>query len=254
MSKAKDENKRLNRMIVIMLALIAVVVICTTFFILKTPQAGLFSQPEQRAPVEVVEKNIDRRTSSGSKHRRSSTIFSYRISFRFPDGTVKKFEADKFVLSGVRKEAPYSSVYAGINEGETGLLTYKELEPAEIERWGEIAGRKFIHFKQDTAYGGKTFRWIDRSRTRVIFAIGFSFLLFSAVMFFTVYAFRYHKQILKSKEQRKLLIRERAEQQAAEQRIRSQEERQRRQARDEQQQKRKRQKQRQKRQRKEQRK
>ncbi len=32
MSKAKDENKRLNRMIVIMLALIAVVVICTTFF------------------------------------------------------------------------------------------------------------------------------------------------------------------------------------------------------------------------------
>ena len=56
MSKAKDENKRLNRIIVIMLALIAVVVICTTFFILKTPQAGLFSQPEQRAPVEVVEK------------------------------------------------------------------------------------------------------------------------------------------------------------------------------------------------------
>lgn len=254
MSKAKDENKRLNRMIVIMLALIAVVVICTTFFILKTPQAGLFSQPEQRAPVEVVEKNIDRRTSSGSKHRRSSTIFSYRISFRFPDGTVKKFEADKFSLSGICKEAPYSSVYAGINEGETGLLTYKELEPAEIERWGEIAGRKFIHFKQDTAYGGKTFRWIDRDCKNKIITIGFLLLLLSAGVVIMVYAWICNKKMKKEKEQRKLLIRERAEQQAAEQRIRSQEERQRRQAQDEQQQKRKRQKQRQKRQRKEQRK
>lgn len=254
MSKAKDENKRLNRMIVIMLALIAVVVICTTFFILKTPQAGLFSQPEQRAPVEVVEKNTDRRTSSGSKHRRSSTIFSYRISFRFPDGTLKEFEADKFSLSGICEEAPYSSVYAGINEGNMGLLVYKELDRRTIDFYDDLTLRKFIRFKQDSEYGGKTFRWIDRSRKNKIITIGFLLLLLSAGVVIMVYAFRYHKQILKSKEQRKLLICERAEQQAAEQRIRSQEERQRRQAQEEQQQKRKRQKQRQKRQRKEQRK
>lgn len=254
MSKPQKMEKPLIIFLTIYISFLAIVGIVSIFLACTSPEARFPFQPEQQAHVQVMGKRIDRRTADGSKHSRSSTIFSYCISFQFPDGTVKKFEADKFVLSGVRKEAPYSSVYAGINEGETGLLTYKELEPAEIERWGEIAGRKFIHFKQDTAYGGKTFRWIDRSRTRVIFAIGFSFLLFSAVMFFMVYAFRYHKQILKSKEQRKLLIRERAEQQAAEQRIKSQEERQRRQAQEEQQQKRKRQKQRQKRQRKEQRK
>ncbi len=157
-------------------------------------------------------------------------------------------------MSGICEEAPYSSVYAGINEGETGLLTYKELEPAEIERWGEIAGRKFIHFKQDTAYGGKTFRWIDRDCKNKIITIGFLLLLLSAGVVIMVYAWICNKKMKKEKEQRKLLIRERAEQQAAEQRIRSQEERQRRQAQEEQQQKRKRQKQRQKRQRKEQRK
>lgn len=255
MSKAKDENKRLNRIIVIMLAFIAVVLTCTTLFILRTPQVGLFSQPEQRAQVEVVEKNIDRRTSHTSiNHVGSRTIFFYRVSFRFPDGTVKEFEVDKFSFSDIREEAPYSSVYAGINEGDTGVLTYKELDLSETENWRELSNREFIRFKQDAEYGGETFRWIDRDRTTNIIVVGFLLLLLSAVMFFMVYAFRYHKQILKSKEQRKLLIHERAEQHAAWQRQQSQEEKQRIQAQEEQQQKRKRQKQRQKRQRKRQKK
>ena len=227
---------------------------CTAILILNSSQVRLDSQPEQQAQVEVVGKRIDRHTTDGSKHMSSSTIFSFRISFQFPDGTVKEFEADRFRLFGVRKEAPTSSVYDGLNEGDTGILTYKELEPAEIERLDEPNGRKFIRFKQDTEYGGETFRWIDRDRTTNIIVVGFLLLMLSAVVFFLACLWIALRKTRKEKEQRKLLIRERAEQHAAWQRQQSQEEKQRRQAQEEQQQKRKRQKQRQKRQRKKQKK
>lgn len=254
MSKAKKVDKWFKRILIICTAFIAVVLTCTAILILNSSQVRLDSQPEQQAKVEVVGKRIDRHTTSGGGGSGISTIFSYRISFQFSDGTVKEFEADRFGLSGVRKEAPTSSVYDGLNEGDTGLLTYKELGPAEIERWGELAGRKFVRFKQDTEYGGETFRWIDRDRTTNIIVVGFLLLMLSAVVFFLACLWIALRKTRKEKEQRKLLIRERAEQQAAEQRIRSQEERQRRQAQEEQQQKRKRQKQRQKRQRKKQKK
>lgn len=256
MSKAKGfDSRRFKRVIIILIAFLAVVLTCTIFFILQTPQMRFLSHPEQQAQVEVTEKRIDRRTSHTSiNHGGSRTIFFYQIFFQFPDGTVKEFEVDKFALSGIREEAPYSTVYAGINEGDTGILTYKELGRGTVDLFDELSLRKFISFEQDVECGSKNFYWIDRTPTSRKFVYGFLLLSLSAVMFFMVYAFRYHKQILKSKEQRKLLIRERAEQQAAWQRQQSQEERQRRQAQEEQQQKRKRQKQRQKRQRKKQKK
>lgn len=254
MSKPKKLGKPLKIFLIIYISFLAIVGIVSIFLACTSPEARFPFQPEQQAQVQVVGKRIDRRTADGSKHSRSSTIFSYRISFQFPDGTVTEFEADKFVLSGVREEAPYSSIYEGINEGDMGLLAYKKLDRTTIDFYDDLTLRKFICFKQDVEYGGKTFRWIDRDRTRKIIAIGFLLPVLSAGVFILVYAWIYNKKMKKEKDQQKLLIRERAEQQAAEQRIRSQEERQKRQAQEEQQQKRKRQKQRQKRQRKKQKK
>lgn len=254
MSKPKKIGKPVKIFLIIYISFLAIVGIVSIFLACTSPEARFPFQPEQQAQVQVVEKRIDRRTADGSKHSRSSTIFSYRISFQFPDGTVKEFEADKFVLSGVREEAPYSSIYAGINEGDKGLLAYKELDRRTIDFYDDLTLRKFIRFKQDAEYGGETFRWIDRDRTINVIVVGFLLLLLSAGVFILVCTWINNKKARKAKEEWKLLIRERAEQQAAWQRQQSQEERQRRHAQEEQQQKRKRQKQRQKRQRKKQKK
>ena len=255
MSKAKGfDSRRFKKILIICTVFIVVVLTCTTFLILRTPQVKFLSRPGQQASVEVVGKRIDRRTTSGGGGSGISTIFSYRISFQFPDGTVKELEVDKFSLSGVQEAAPYSFIYDGIHEGDAGTLTYKELDPAGIERWGEISGRKFICFEQDAEYGGRNFYPIDRDRKNKIIAMGFCLLMLSAVVFFIVCLWITLRKTQKAKEEWKLEIRERAEQQAAWQRQQSQEERQRRQAQEEQQQKRKRQKQRQKRQRKKQKK
>lgn len=254
MSKSKKFGKPLKVFLIIYISFLAIVGIVSFFLACTSPEVRFHFQSEQQTQVEVVEKNIDRHVSRGGRRSRASTIYTYLISFQFPDGTVKEFEADKFVLSGVREETPYSSIYAGINEGDMGLLAYKELDRRTIDFYDDLTLRKFIRFKQDAEYGGETFRWIDRDRKNKIITIGFLLLLLSAGAFILVCAWIYNKKMKKEKEQRKLLIRERAEQQAAWQRQQSQEEKQRIQAQEEQQQKRKRQKQRQKRQRKKQRK
>lgn len=145
-------------------------------------------------------------------------------------------------MFGVREEVPYSSVYDGINDGDTGTLSYKELDRRAVDFFDDLELRKFIRFKQDAEYGGETFRWIDRDRKNKIITIGFVLLFSSTGVFILVCAWIYNKKMKKEKEQRKLLIRERAEQQADWQRQQSQEEKQRIQAQEEQQQKRKRQK------------
>lgn len=254
MSKPKKLGKPVKIFLIIYISFLAIMGIVAIFLACISPEARFFFQSEQQAQVQVVEKNINRHTTSGGGGSGIFTIFSYRISFQFTDDTVIELEVDNFSLFGVREEVPYSSVYDGINDGDTGTLSYKELDRRAVDFFDDLELRKFIRFKQDAEYGGETFRWIDRNRKNRIITIGFVLLFSSTGVFILVCAWIYNKKMKKEKEQRKLLIRERTEQQAAEQRIRSQEERQRRQAQEDQQQKRKRQKQRQKRQRKRQKK
>lgn len=108
---------------------------------------------------------------------------------------------------------------------------------------GEISGRKFICFQQDPEYGGRNFYPIDRDRKNKIITIGFLLLMLSAGVFILVCTWINNKKARKAKEEWKLEIREKVEQQAAWQRQQSQEERQKREAQEEQQQKRKRKKQ-----------
>ena len=65
------------------------------FWILKDVPFGLDNQPEQSVPVEVAEKRIDKEHGLRSRNSPSRTTFAYRISFRFPDGSVKEFEVDR---------------------------------------------------------------------------------------------------------------------------------------------------------------
>ena len=125
-------------------------------WILKDVPFGLDNQPEQSVPVEVAEKRIDKEHGLRSRHSFSHTTFAYRISFRFPDGSVKEFEVDRTGEWSYSTTAPYSPVYDEINEGETGILTYKELKNNK-QKYSEKAqylGRKFICFEKDAEYGG----------------------------------------------------------------------------------------------------
>lgn len=257
MLKAKTVDKWFDKIMIILIAFVVVGAIGMTLFILTSEEMKLRSKPEQTAHVEVVEKRIDRSVHYGRGSRAysgNSTLFIYCISFRFSDGTVKELKVDQFYFFSIHKEAPYSSVYAGMNEGDTGLLTYKELEPTETKNWEDLSKRQFIRFEQDAEYGGETFRWVDRDRTDAIFAIVISLLMLFSSCFCLVLLWIAHRKMRKEKEERKILIREKAEQHAAEQKMRSREEKQKREAQEEQAQKRKREKQRQKRQRKKQRK
>ena len=141
------------------------------FWILKDVPFGLDNQPEQSVPVEVAEKRIDKEHGLRSRNSPSRTTFAYRISFRFPDGSVKEFEVDRTGEWSYSTTAPHSPVYDEINEGDTGILIYKELENNEqkYSKGLQYQGRKFIRFEKDAEYGGTkvemfkrpTFKWKD---------------------------------------------------------------------------------------------
>ena len=141
------------------------------FWILKDVPFGLDNQPEQSVPVEVAEKRIDKGYGSGNHRAPSSTHYRYLISFRFSDGSVKELEVDFIGLWGRPETIPYSPVYDEINEGDTGILIYKELENNEqkYSKGFQYQGRKFIRFEKDAEYGGTkvemfkrpTFKWKD---------------------------------------------------------------------------------------------
>ena len=90
---------------------------------------------QQSGQVEVVRKRL---YEGGTG---DSIIISYIVGFKFPDGSVKEFEACR----------PRRRVYASLQIGDTGLLIYKEREDArerlsEDLRWND---RRFINFEKD---------------------------------------------------------------------------------------------------------
>ena len=92
------------------------------------------SAPEQNAHVEIIRKTIV------NNKRRSAYHLVY---FEFPDGSEKAFNIK-------------SEIYYTLQECETGMLTYKELE--NIEDRGALSDffapnhyyRRFIFFKKDS--------------------------------------------------------------------------------------------------------
>jgi len=114
---------------------IASILMFFIMMVLSAPYTLIFKS-EQYAQVEVVGKRV-RPTSV--RHGKDS----YIVAFKFPDGSVKELE----VGIGRRK------VYDSIQEGDTGMLTYKERENIEEKIKNEelqFDGRRFISFKRDT--------------------------------------------------------------------------------------------------------
>lgn len=144
--------------------------------IIKIAPIGLNQRPEQAVKAEITEKRIERIYISGRRNVQSRTSYRYLIFFKFSDGSVKEFEVDTYWVYGSSKTAPYSPVYDELKEGDTGVLTYKELENIEqkyIE--DQYRGRKFISFEKDAKHGGTKVVWRDRTIKKDIIFICITF-------------------------------------------------------------------------------
>ena len=110
-----------------------------------SPEIRYKNSFEQSEQVEVVGKRISIYSSSGSKRNKSTTYYTYIVTFKLPDGSVKELEVDS---NSVRD----SSIYDAIHEGDTGILIYKEIKNIEQRIKKEnmrFDGRRFISFEKD---------------------------------------------------------------------------------------------------------
>ena len=89
--------------------------------------------PGQIVRVEVVEK----RTSRSSTKKGS--VYHHYISFEFPDGEVREFAAGRPIKS---------ESYDYINEGDTGILTYKGSRFESFEKDPDLGGLKIEPYRQ----------------------------------------------------------------------------------------------------------
>lgn len=101
---------------------------------------------EQQEQAEAVGKRTIKRSHDSTGDPGGPTL--YFVTFKFPDGSLKEFEVGRRT-SGRKR-------YEFINEGNTGILTYKEIENIEekYENEDQYEGRRFIRFEIDPEYGG----------------------------------------------------------------------------------------------------
>lgn len=130
--------------IVLALILVTGAIVLIVVFVTSRYDRELKRSPERSASAEVVNKRVSRYFSPG--HRSTRTSYTYYVTFEFPDGLVKEIKVDFISLSGRSKIEPYSSIYDSLIEGNTGILTYKEIEDYDV--------RSFISFEKDPEYGG----------------------------------------------------------------------------------------------------
>lgn len=81
MSKPKKLGKPVKIFLIIYISFLAIMGIVAIFLACISPEARFFFQSEQQAQVQVVEKNINRHTTSGGEAQVFS--LSFLIAFRF---------------------------------------------------------------------------------------------------------------------------------------------------------------------------
>jgi len=102
-------------------------------------------RPEQFEQVEVTGKRIKQDTNI--KRGKRLTLYTHIVTFKFSDNSEKELKV------GFESER----IYNLLQEGETGTLTYKEIENIEQKYENEddyYKGRLFISFEKDLNYGG----------------------------------------------------------------------------------------------------
>lgn len=128
------------------------IVIVGVIWIIKSPSVQLKNRPEQTEQVEVIGKRIREHRTGGSKFSPSTTIYYYLITFKLSDGSEKEIFVGRNSQrqSGERKVS--CPTYDAIHEGDTGILTFKEIDNMEERykdenvRW---MGRTFLSFEKD---------------------------------------------------------------------------------------------------------
>jgi len=113
-----------------------IIVAATTLCILFAVALPFVNLSEWVERVEVTGKRIIQ-SSGGSD---SGKTYRYIVAFQLPDGTEKELRVGKINSS---------KLYNSINDGDTGILTYKEKENVKAE-----SDRRFISFEKDPKYGG----------------------------------------------------------------------------------------------------
>lgn len=82
MSKPKKLGKPVKIFLIIYISFLAIMGIVAIFLACISPEARFFFQSEQQAQVQVVEKNINRHTTSGGGEAQVFSL-SFLIAFRF---------------------------------------------------------------------------------------------------------------------------------------------------------------------------
>jgi|GEM_PF-1230632 len=140
-SKVKMIGKEtsLKANIVVMILLLIVSMLLIVFAVLPIDDMLRYENiPEQVEQVEV----IGRRTISGGKP--GVRMKTYVVEFRLSDGSKKEL----VVSSNATR------IYNAIQKGETGKLTYKEIESNDGDK-NFRANRRLISFEKDPQYGGE---------------------------------------------------------------------------------------------------
>ena len=128
-----------------------------SIFVLSASPWGRFrNRPEQFEQVEVVDKRVEQSYGGGGKYS-GSHVFRYIVAFKFIDGSVKEMRIDVHSTK-TKKQEVSCDLYDALKEGDTGTITYKEVENVE-EKYGYTEdvyydGRLFISFEKDPEYGG----------------------------------------------------------------------------------------------------
>jgi len=119
----------------------------TLFFILDlSREKQLENTTEQVMEVEIASKRIY--VSNGTSGA-NYYYYYYYASFKFADGSIKEFLVGREEKLKKSKIKPYCVVYESLNEGDTGIFTYKELKNAE-KRGHPQPYRQFISFEKET--------------------------------------------------------------------------------------------------------
>jgi Protein of unknown function (DUF2500). len=126
-------------LLVIILFAMCTLILFGYWFHWRENLAPILSSPEQHEQAEVLGKRTIKLTHDGTGDPGGPTI--YFVVFKFSDDSQKEFELGQGKFG--RKS------YESINEGDIGMLAYKENENILYNK-----GQLFISFEKDPEYGG----------------------------------------------------------------------------------------------------
>jgi hypothetical protein len=137
--KKSHDEKVLN---IFFLAIFAIMAIAVAL-VFRYTIAPFIGRPTQVEQAEVVEKRIFQKLIS-PEGIEAEKYNDYIVAFKFSDGSVKELSVGK----GNAHSGTGRNVYDSINEGDIGILTYKEIKAITGDSIG-WPGRRFISFEKD---------------------------------------------------------------------------------------------------------